>query len=86
MARALERTPLGYDPDTLKTMRQAFDDIWQEIAGNYGSGRMIEERRARLARIVVGPVDQDIRELARLKDMALRQMLRSELPLPLTRF
>ncbi len=34
MGRSLIDTA-SYDPDTLKMLSQAFDDVWREMAGNY---------------------------------------------------
>jgi hypothetical protein len=34
MGRSLIDTA-SYDPDTLKMLSQAFDDVWGEMAGNY---------------------------------------------------
>ena len=53
MGRSLIDTA-SYDPDTLKMLSQAFDDVWREMAGKYHAQAMIEDRRNRLATIILG--------------------------------
>ena len=74
----------SYGPDTLKLLGQAFDEAWQEIAGNYGDA-MVDDRRNRLALAILRIADTGERDVARLKDAALQAMKRGESPLPFVR-
>jgi hypothetical protein len=69
-----------YDPDTLKLLRQAFDEAWLEIAGNYGAAAMAEDRRKRLALFVLGLADNGERDAVNIKNIALRLMKSVEQP------
>ena len=69
------------DPDNQKLLRQAFDEAWLEIAGNYGAAAMVEDRRNRLAHFVLGLVDNGERDVANIKHSALRLMKSAEQPL-----
>ena len=64
MGRSLIDTA-SYDPDTLKMLGQAFDDVWREMAANYHAQAMIEDRRNRLATIILGLADGGERDLTR---------------------
>ena len=66
MARSLFHTA-SYDPDTLKMLSQAFDEVWREIAANYQAEAMIEDRRNRLATIILSLADGGERDLSRMK-------------------
>jgi hypothetical protein len=74
----------SYGPDALKLLGQAFDEAWQEIAGNYGDA-MVVDRRNRLALAILQIADTGERDVARLKDAALQAMKRTESPLPFIR-
>jgi hypothetical protein len=41
----------AFGPDALKVIEQAFDEAWQEIAGNFGDQQDIEAARFRLANV-----------------------------------
>jgi hypothetical protein len=73
MARTLIDTA-SYDPGTLKTLNQAFDEVWREIAANYHAEAMIEDRRNRLATIILNLADGGERDLSRLKTCASKLM------------
>jgi hypothetical protein len=75
MGRSLFDTA-PYDADTLKMLRQAFDDVWQEMTGNYHAPAMIEDRRNRLATIILGFGDGGERDLARMKTCATKLVAR----------
>jgi hypothetical protein len=75
MGRSLIDTA-SYDPDTLKMLGQAFDDVWREMAGNYHAQAMIEDRRNRLATIILGLADGGERDLARMKTCATKILAR----------
>ena len=53
MAHDLLNEFAGCDPDTLKLLGQAFDEVWKDIAGSYGAAETIEGRRTRLALIIL---------------------------------
>jgi hypothetical protein len=46
---------------------QAFDETWQQLAGNYQTQAMIEDRRNRLASSIVALADDGVRDLPRSK-------------------
>jgi hypothetical protein len=73
MGRSLIDTA-SYDPDTLKILSQAFDEVWQEIAGKYYAEAMIEDRRNRLATIILGLADGGERDLSRMKTCTSKLM------------
>jgi hypothetical protein len=73
MGRSLIDTA-SYDPDTLKMLSQAFDEVWREIAGKYYAEAMIEDRRNRLATIILGLADGGERDLSRMKTCASKLM------------
>ena len=83
MGRSLLESTI-YGPDTIKLLGQAFDEAWQEIAGNYGDA-MVVDRRIRLALAILRIADTGERDVARLKDAALQAMKRGEFPLPFIR-
>jgi hypothetical protein len=68
----------SYDPGTLKLLGQAFDELWQKIAGTYGGGATIEDRRARLALIILELANIGERDLDDIKSDALAIMLLRE--------
>ena len=75
MARDLLDTAAGsYDSATLKLLGRAFDDVWQDIAGNYGAAAMIEDRRTRLAQIILELANIGERDLDEIKSDALAIM------------
>jgi hypothetical protein len=57
---------------------QAFDEVWQRIADNYIGARVIEERRMRLALIILELAKIGERDLDEIKDDALAIMRISE--------
>ena len=69
-----------FDLDTLTLLHQAFDETWQQIAGNYQTEAMIQDRRNRLASIIVGLADGGVRDLAQIKDVAKLLMLHPDEP------
>ena len=65
----------SFGPDTLKAIGQAFDEAWQEIAGNFGDDPPdIERARLRLANAVLSIADEDTRNVQVLKRAALQRM------------
>ena len=48
----------SFGPDALKTIGQAFDEAWKEIAGNFGDDPgVIESARLRLAQALMSVAD-----------------------------
>jgi hypothetical protein len=77
MGRSLLDNHSSFDPDALKLLGRAFDEVWQDIGGNY-SYAMIEQRRMRLARIILELACNGERDLADLKLTALEIMRHKE--------
>jgi hypothetical protein len=75
----------SYGPDTLKLLGQAFDEVWQDIGGNYGAAA-VEDRRTRLAQIILELARNGERDLIDLKYMAVEIMRHKERPLSLSRY
>ena len=63
----------SFGPDTLKAIGLAFDEAWQEIAGNFGDDDF-EKARLRLANAVLSIADEDSRDVKVLKRAALLRM------------
>src|SRR5262245_43484479 len=83
MGRALLERP-GYGPASMRVLLQAFDEAWEEVAGNYGAN-IAEERRNRLALLILTAADSGERDAARLKDAAIHGLQRSEVVVPFVR-
>jgi hypothetical protein len=65
----------SFGPDTLKAIGEAFDEAWQEIAGNFGDDPQgIERARLRLANAVLSIADEESRDVQVLKRAALQRM------------
>jgi hypothetical protein len=73
-ARLLDTAASSYAPATLKLLGQAFDEVWQDIAGNYGAAATIEDRRTRLALIILELANMGERDLDDIKREALAIM------------
>jgi hypothetical protein len=52
-------TTTTYDSDTLTVLGQAFDEVWNAIAGNYGSPRAVEAARSQLAMLILNRAPSD---------------------------
>jgi hypothetical protein len=78
----LENT--SYDPDTLKMLRRAFDETWLEVLKDGQKAQAIEDRRNRLAIILLTLAAGGIRNSLRLKMLALRFMAHAEELSPLS--
>jgi hypothetical protein len=72
----LERTE--YSPASMRVIIQAFDEAWQEVAVDYSAD--IADVRRRLALLILNAADRGERDVAHLKDAALKAMRRSEEP------
>ena len=79
MGRTLLETAGHYDPDTLKLLCSAFDEAWEDIAGNYGH-MSVEERRTRLALIILELGNNGGRDIEDIKETALEIMRDRERP------
>ena len=65
----------SYGPEALKTIGQAFDKAWSEIAGNFGNDpRDIELGRLKLANALLAVAFEDSRDVEALKNGALQAM------------
>ena len=71
----------SYDPNTMKLLSQAFDEVWKEIAGNYVAAPVVADRRNRLSLIILGLAEGGERDAALIKQIALRLMKSMEVPL-----
>jgi len=60
-------------PDMLKAMGEAFDQAWEEIAGNFGNSPIeIESARLRLAEAMLSIATEGSTDVAALKAGALQ--------------
>ena len=64
----------SYDAGTLKLLHRAFDEVWKDIAGDYGVVETIDERRTRLALIILDLANIGERDLDEIKSDALALM------------
>jgi hypothetical protein len=65
----------SFGPDVLKAIGQAFDEAWEEIAGNIGNDLQdIDMARMKLAIAVLSIADEDTRDVEVLKRAALQRM------------
>ena len=64
-----------FGPEALKVIGQAFDEAWQEVAGNFGSDpNEIEAARLRLADAFLSVAHGDLLDPQVLKRAALQRM------------
>jgi hypothetical protein len=65
----------SFGPNALKALGRAFDEAWQEIAGNFGAEQeVIESARLRLANAILSIADEDSQIVEALKRAALLRM------------
>ena len=65
----------SYGPEALKIMKQAFDEAWQQVAGNFGEETTdAEKARLRLARALLSIARENSRDVNALRRAALEQM------------
>jgi hypothetical protein len=65
-----------FGPVAVEAMGQAFDEVWAEIAGNFGASLVeVEAARLRLAEAVLSVATGGSTDVAVLKCAALRWML-----------
>jgi len=66
---------MALGPEALKVIGQAFDQAWQEIAGNFGSDpQEIEAARLKLADAFLCVAHEDLPDPQILKRAALQRM------------
>jgi hypothetical protein len=63
----------SFGSDTLKTLGQAFDQAWEEIAGKLG-GTQVENARLRLAEAMLSIATEGSTDVSTLKTGALQVM------------
>jgi hypothetical protein len=67
----------SFGPDTLKTIGQAFDKAWADIAGNFGNDPTeIEAARLKLANAILSVASDSSRDVEALKRAGLEAMAR----------
>jgi hypothetical protein len=79
MGRTLLNSNTSFDRDTVQLLCRAFDEAWQDIAGNYGN-MAVEDRRTRLAAIILQLVSNGERNVADIKETALEILRLKERP------
>jgi hypothetical protein len=79
MGRTLLETTGSHDPDTLQLLCRAFDEAWEEVANSYRH-MTVEERRTRLALIILELANNGERDLDDIKETALEIMRLKERP------
>ena len=64
-----------FGPEALRTIGQAFDIAWSEIAGNFGNDPAeVDDARFRLATALLSVASEDSRNVDVLKRAALQRM------------
>ena len=73
---ATEMTGAGsYGPEAVKAMGQAFDEVWLQIAGNFGDHASdVEKAGAHLSRALLSIRHEDGRDVPVLRQAALERM------------
>jgi len=67
----------AFGPDALRAVRQAFDQVWSEIAWRFGTQLVvIEAARLKLADTLLSIASDDTRDVEVLKCFALQEMAR----------
>ena len=79
MAHHLFNIANDNDPDTPRRLAQAYDEVWQDLAGYYRNAATIEDRSIRLALIILELANNGARDLEEIKSDALAIMLLGEL-------
>jgi len=68
----------NYDPDTLNVLCRAFDAAWLDISGN-GGAASAEDRRNRLALIILELARRGVRDEQKIRAIAVDVLTRSSL-------
>jgi hypothetical protein len=67
----------SYGPDRLKVLFQAFDEAWEDVAGNFGGNVLaIQAVRLKLANIILQVDRNGGDDPKKIKDVALETMAR----------
>src|SRR5215510_9362684 len=73
----IDDAPFG--PDTSRAIAQAFDEVWSEIAGRFGSHLVVmEASRLKLADTLLSIASEESRDVEVLKCFALQAMARHQ--------
>jgi len=70
----------AYDPETLKVLGRAFDAAWRNVSRHEPAGEAEDDRRTCLALIILALAREGNRDVAAMKEIAVRYMDRKELP------
>jgi hypothetical protein len=79
MGRTLLNCSDTYDPDTLRLLGRAFDAAWREVS-NGGRAAEAEDRRTRLALIILAVAGDGARDEVEIKQAAVHIMNSREVP------
>jgi hypothetical protein len=71
----IESASLG--PDELKTVYQAFDGVWAQIAARYTNPDAIEAARTQLATLILSLVP-DTKDASEIQAIALQEMTKGD--------
>ena len=73
--KLLEKSLATFDPATLATIYEAFDQAWGVVAGNYGTDpKTVEAARLKLADAMLAVVHQGMTDSHQLASLALQMM------------
>jgi hypothetical protein len=64
----------SFEPGVVKAMGKAFDQVWAEIAGNFGDPSEVETARLRLAEVILLIATECSTDVGKLKVGALLAM------------
>jgi hypothetical protein len=64
----------SFEPEAVKAMGKAFDQVWAEIAGNFGDPSEVETARQRLAEAILSIASEGSTDVGKLKVGALHAM------------
>jgi hypothetical protein len=65
------------EPDELKVAFEAFDSVWQEIAGRYVTPEAVERARTRLATLILSLMSVS-RDASDIQAIAVKEMTKPE--------
>jgi hypothetical protein len=64
----------SFEPEAVRAMGMAFDQVWAEIAGNFGDPSEVETARLRLAEAILSIATNGCTDVGKLKAGALHAM------------
>ena len=68
----------SYGPERLKVLFQAFDDAWEELAGNLGDNKLAKQAaRLKLANVILDLGRDGSHDPDQIKNAALKTMARN---------